>query len=264
MDNNLPKKSLGQHWLRDEASLEYITALANLNSSETVLEVGPGLGLLTKQLINKAGQVIAIEIDQRLTKYLTSQKLNKLKLINQDILKFDLNQSPHPYKIVANLPYYLSGQFIRLISETTNPPDLAVLLLQKEVADKLAASPGDMSVLAFTAQIYWQVSLGKIMPASYFDPVPKVDSRVVVLNRRHQAMFDLDYSALFRIVKIGFAQKRKTLLNSLSSGLRIDKELVIKACQQAGIEHSLRAQVLSLEDWTRLYESLKPFVDKNT
>jgi 16S rRNA (adenine1518-N6/adenine1519-N6)-dimethyltransferase len=237
-----PNKSLGQHWLRDEDSLEAIAEAADLTNDDLVLG---------------AKEVIAVELDPRLCQDLPKLvNAPNLKVINADILKFNLNDIPAGYKIAANLPYYLTSNFIRVISESANPPKLAVILIQKEVAERLNAGPGSMSILSATAQFYWEVSLGLEVPAEFFDPPPKVDSQVVILNRRPKPLFDVDAKDFFRIVKAGFSQKRKTLLNSLSAGLRIDKEEINKVCTASGVDSGRRAQSLSLDEWQSLYKEL--------
>ncbi len=257
MSDILPKKSLGQHWLKDQTSLENIVASAELSKQDTVLEVGPGLGALTKHLCEAAQKVVAIELDQHLAQELKIKIPNSnLQIINADILKFNLTEIDRGYKIVANLPYYLTSNFIRIISESANPPKLAVLLVQKEVAERLTAAPGQMSILAVTAQIYWQLERGLVVTAEMFDPPPKVDSQVVILHRRRQPLFEADNKVLFQIVKAGFSQKRKTLLNSLSAGLRTEKSVISQALKRAGIDESRRAQTLSLEEWYELYKAL--------
>ena len=161
---------------------------------------------------------------------------------------------PVGYKIVANIPYYLTSHLIQIISESTNPPDTAVLLIQKEVAERVAAGPGQMSLLSITAQFYWQASLGEVIPAKLFDPAPKVDSQILMLSRRNKLPFDVEPKKFFRLVKSGFASKRKTLLNSLSGGLRIDKREALAILDQAGIDSQKRPQDLSLLDWQKIYE----------
>ena len=150
------KKSLGQHWLADQGILEAITDLADISSEDMVLEIGPGTGKLTKLLSAKANKVIAIELDNSLVIKLTALNLFNVQIVNEDVLNYDLSGLGN-YKLVANIPYYLTGKIIKLISETTNKPELAVLLVQKEIADRLAALPGDMSILGLTCQFYWDV-----------------------------------------------------------------------------------------------------------
>lgn len=257
--NPAPKKSLGQHWLRDEDSLNAMAKAADVQSSDTILEIGPGLGTLTKVLLERANQVIAVEFDQILANQLP-QRLpsDKLQVITHDILSLDFTELPDRYKVVANIPYYLTSNLIRVISETPNPPEVAVLLVQKEVAQRVTALPSAMSLLSVSAQYYWEVSLGQAVPAELFTPPPKVDSQILVLQRRIKPLFDdVEPKQFFRVVKAGFAQRRKTLLNSLSAGLRIERTAAMTACESVGIDPKRRAQTLSLEEWYNLYLSLQ-------
>lgn len=255
---DVPKKSLGQHWLYDPASLEAMCKAVDVNPSDTVLEIGPGLGTLTQLLADRAEKVIAVELDQNLSATLPGKvKASNLQVITQDILSFDFTSLPTDYKIVANIPYYLTSNLIRVISETTNQPQAVALLVQKEVAQRVAAQPGDMSILSVTAQFYWEVNLGRVVEAALFTPPPKVDSQILILTRRQKPLFaDVEPKDFFRLVKAGFAQRRKTLLNSLSAGLHIDKTTIIQVAQSVDIDPMRRAQTLSLEEWHNLYLSL--------
>lgn len=257
MNQPYAKKSLGQHWLNDPASLEAMCQAADVQSGDTVLEIGPGPGSLTELLVKKAGQVIAVELDDKLAKELSARvKADNLHVVRQDILKFDLTALPPGYKVVANIPYYLTSHLIRVISETPNPPATAALLVQKEVAERVAARPGDMSLLGVAAQFHWQVSLGREVSAELFTPPPKVDSQILILNRRPQLLFeDVDTKTFFRLVKAGFAQRRKTLLNNLTSGLNLTREQAETICKTAAIDPTRRAQTLSLEEWHALYKA---------
>lgn len=180
----------------------------------------------------------------------------KLTVVNEDILGFDFASVPHPYKVVANIPYYLTSNLLRVLSESTNPPVSAVLLMQKEVAQRVCTEPGSMSILSVTAQFYWEVSLGRIVEASLFEPAPKVDSQILIMTYRQQPLFDtVDSKLFFRLVKAGFGQKRKTLENALSGGLALPKPKVGELLESADIAPSARAQTLALEDWYRLYRT---------
>jgi 16S rRNA (adenine1518-N6/adenine1519-N6)-dimethyltransferase len=255
----LPKKSLGQHWLKDVATLEAICEAADLSPADTVLEIGPGLGDLTRQLVKRAGQVIAVEVDKILAVSLSDQvQAANLEVINDDILKFDLTNLPLNYKVVANIPYYLTSHLIRVLSESANPPAIMVLLVQKEVAQRLAASPGQMSLLALSAQLYYEPTLGPIVAAELFDPPPKVDSQLIILKYRHHPLFtDLDTKTYFRLAKAGFAGRRKKLRGSLSAGLHISKTDADMLLAKAEISGERRAQELSLQDWHNLYKAYK-------
>ncbi len=250
-----PKKALGQHWLHDEASLQAICQAAGLGPEDTVLEIGPGLGTLTELLVRRVKQVVAVELDEKLARELPGRVPgNNLRVASQDIMSFDLTSLPAGYKVVANIPYYLTSNLIRVISETPNRPASATILVQKEVAQRVAAKPGAMSLLSVTAQFYWQVSLGQEVPAELFRPPPKVDSQILILRRREQPLFpDVNIKDFFRLAKAGFAQRRKTLLNSLSSGLHLSRQEAEQLLDKAGIEPNRRAQTLSLEEWHALY-----------
>lgn len=255
----MAKKSLGQHWLNDPSTLQVIADAAELSPEDPVLEVGPGLGSLTKQLTEHAGKVIAVEIDKDLVKRLAVElKSDNLEIINADILKFDLGQMPRDYKVVANIPYYLTANLLRTLSTSNNPPSMMVLLVQKEVAERLAARPGQMSLLTVSAQFYYEVKLGRIVPAEMFSPPPKVDSQIVVLHRRKRPSFEnMDESRFFRLVKAGFSERRKKLRSSLSGGLSIEKDRVDELLRLSGINPASRAQELSLEQWGKLYQSAR-------
>ncbi|MCA9335244.1 ribosomal RNA small subunit methyltransferase A, partial [Candidatus Saccharibacteria bacterium] len=208
-----PKKSLGQHWLTDRDVLAGIADSAEIGPDDTVLEIGPGLGTLTSELLRRAKTVIAVEFDPDLARKLPAQFPGKnLEVINQDILTFDLNQLPEGYKVVANVPYYITSKIVQLLMTAANKPATTVLLVQKEVAERIAAESGDMSILAISAQVYAEASLGDIVPASFFTPPPKVDSQVVVLSMRPTPLVWPDQEKLFfQIVKAGFSAKRKKL-----------------------------------------------------
>lgn len=252
-----PKKSLGQHWLFDSKSLGAICDAARIAPDDTVLEIGPGLGPLTVELTARAKQVIAVELDEELARKLPARvPAPNLQVIHADVLQFDLSQLPAGYKVVANVPYYITSKIVQFLLASPTPPAIAVLLVQKEVAERLAAQPGDMSILAIAAQLYADVQLGPVVTADKFDPPPKVNSQVVVFARRSQPLFkDLDHKLFFRVVKAGFGEKRKTLRNSLSGGLAMKKEDVEIMLGKAGINPTDRAEKLSLQQWYALMEA---------
>ncbi len=246
-----PKKSLGQHWLKDEAALRQIVAAAELDGQDTVLEVGPGLGSLTKHLVAAAGQVVAVELDKTLARRLVPAP--NLRVVPGDIRRFDLTSLPAGYKLVANIPYYLTNHLLRLLIESTNSPAKMVLLVQREVAERLAARPGQMSVLAVSVQLDYEVKLGQVVPAKLFEPPPKVDSQIVILDRRPGPLFaDLDRTLFFRLVKAGFSARRKKLRSALAGGLHLEKSLIDDLLKRADLDGNRRAQELSLADWHQL------------
>ena len=253
-----PKKSLGQHWLHDPLVLEDIAGCAEIEPTDTVLEIGPGLGTLTAVLAEQAKEVIAVEFDGLLASTLSVRVPAKnVTVVQHDILTYNFGDLPKKYKVVANIPYYLTSNLLRVLSESSNPPEVAVLLIQKEVAERVASDPGDMSILSVTAQYFWHVSLGNIVPAILFTPPPKVDSQILIMHKREEPLFKgVDTKEFFRVVKAGFSQKRKTILNSLSGGLSLDKERIKAVCEQAEVDSGRRAQSLTLDDWHALYVAL--------
>ena len=248
------KKSLGQHWLKDPDVLADIADAAELTDDDTVLEIGPGLGTLTSRLLARAGRVVAVEFDKDLAMKLPAQFPGKnLEVINQDILQFDTTKLPQDYKAVANVPYYITSKIIQLLSESPNPPKTMVLLVQKEVAERLAAAPGDYSVLAVAAQVYYRVELAAIVPAELFTPPPKVDSQVVIMHRLDTPLIDsVNRAEFFRLVKAGFSAKRKKLRSSLAGGLHLEKPAVELLLSQSGISLDMRAEDLKIDQWLTL------------
>lgn len=247
-------KSLGQHWLTDRAILAQITEAAELQPTDTVLEIGPGLGTLTSELLRRSREVIAVEFDTELARKLPGQfPGTALTVHHQDILRFDLDQLPSGYKVVANVPYYITSKIIEKLMTATNKPTLAVLLVQKEVAERIAARPGNMSILALSAQVFADTSLGIDVPKRFFTPPPKVDSQVIILRTRQEPLVaPEDEQAFFRVVKAGFGAKRKKLRSSLAGGLAISKLAASELLHHVGINPDLRAEDLSLDDWQRL------------
>lgn len=252
-------KSLGQHWLKDRAILESIAECADITPLDTVLEIGPGLGTLTSVLLSRADNVVAVEYDENLARKLPGQfPGKKLTVHHEDILAFDLSRLPAGYKVVANVPYYITSKIIELLMTSTNKPSLVVLLIQKEVAERIVARPGDMSILAVSAQIFAEASLGPLVPAEYFTPPPKVDSQVVVLKTREAPLVaSNDEPAFFRLVKAGFSAKRKKLRSSLAAGLAVSKEEVEDMLKKAVVSPDRRAEDLSIDEWIRIQDAWK-------
>lgn len=255
-----PNKTLGQHWLRDRGVLAHIADCAELTKDDTVLEIGPGLGTLTSELLRRVGKVIAVEFDPELARKLPSQFPGKnLEVVTSDILSYDLSDLPTRYKVVANVPYYITSKIVQMLMTATNKPSIAVLLVQKEVAERLAAGPGNMSILAISAQVFADVTMGDIVKAELFTPPPKVDSQVVILKTR-QSPFLTDVSEVdfFRVVKAGFSSKRKKLRSSLAGGLNLSKTEVEQLLTKAQINPDSRAETLDLASWVRLTRIVNP------
>ena len=249
-----PKKSLGQHWLKDPEILADIAEAAELTSDDVVLEIGPGLGTLTSRLLARANSVTAVEFDADLARKLPGQFPGKrLTVVNQDILQFDLNQLPKNYKVVANVPYYITSKIVEKLMTVENKPSIAVLLVQKEVAERIAAEAGNMSILSVSVQIFAEAELDIEVPRQFFTPPPKVDSQVVVLRTRDNPLITSeDQRDFFRIVKAGFSAKRKKLRSSLSGGLGIDKSVAEELLKNAGISPDARAEDLSIDNWRQM------------
>ena len=250
----MPKKELGQHWLKDRDILAAIADDAELLPDDTVLEIGPGLGTLTSELLRRAGRVVAVEFDPDLARKLPGQFPGKnLQVVHEDILQFNLGSLPAGYKVVANVPYYITSKIIEKLMTAKNKPSLVVILVQKEVAERVAAGPGDMSILAISAQVFAKARLGVEVPREYFTPPPKVDSQVVILETLAAPLVaPEDEKAFFRVVKAGFAARRKKLRSSIAAGLAISKPAAEELLRHATINPDSRAEDLSIDDWLRL------------
>jgi len=255
---SMPNKALGQHWLFDSKSLAAVCDAANIQPEDTILEIGPGLGPLTTQLTQRAKKVIAVEFDDFLALNLASRvRAKNLEVVHGDIMHFDLGKMPRPYKVVANVPYYITSAIVRMLAESATPPVSTTILIQKEVAERIAAGAGDLSILALTTQFYAIPQLGPVVTADKFDPPPKVDSQIITLRHRAQPLFnDVAPKDFFRVVKAGFSEKRKTLRNSLSGGLHMTKEETVALLTRAKVDTGARAEQLGLEDWHRLTQHI--------
>lgn len=248
------KKSLGQHWLYDKAVLQRMVSAGEITENDTVLEVGPGQGTLTEYVCEAACEVIAVEADEELAGQLPDRiTSDNLSVVTGDILTYDFTRLPEGYKMVGNIPYYLTSRLLRVVYDGNNPPVVASLLVQKEVAERVAALPGDMSLLAVSVQYFADPVMLDVVPKELFTPVPQVDSAILQIRLRPQPYFSANTETFFRLVKAGFSERRKKLANALSGGLRIDKQQAIDVLQESGIGTEVRAQELSLDQWQVLY-----------
>jgi len=252
-----PKKSLGQNFLVDPVTLQRVVNAGGVGRTDTVLEIGPGLGGLTRHLASQAARVIAVELDQNLIPILRKvlTPFNNVEIIHGDIL--ELNPQflipDSSYLVIANIPYYITSAVIRHLLESGHPPTRLVLTVQREVAERICASPPDMSLLALSVQVYGQPAIAARIPAGAFYPPPKVDSAVVRIDLYPEPRLPQPHlDTFFKLIKAGFSQKRKTLRNALSAGLGLPKETVENLLTSAGIDPARRAETLNLEEWGRL------------
>lgn len=260
--NIKPNKLLGQHFLIDDAVLKEIVTSARVGKEDVVLEAGPGLGILTRALAKKAKHVIAVEKDSLLAgalqKQLAEEKIKNVTLLTKDILYFNPKeyglQKGH-YKIVANLPYYLSGRFLKKFLTDQERPKEMILLLQKEVAERIVARPPHMSLLSLSVQIYAKPKIACEVSKNSFYPKPKIDSTLIKISEISDAFFEknkLDERAFWKLAKAGFSQKRKTLTNNLSGQLNIPKPKLEEILKRININPKGRAETLFPEEWIKL------------
>jgi 16S rRNA (adenine1518-N6/adenine1519-N6)-dimethyltransferase len=257
--NLKPKDYLGQNFLVDEIVLQDIVNAGDIKKTDTVVEVGPGLGILTQQLAAKAGEVIAVEKDRTLLPILKAniKDHKNVTIHQQDILKFNLSENVKgPYKVVANIPYYLTSHLFQYLLAQKNKPTLMVLMVQKEVGERVTAKPGDLSVLGISIQIFSDPEIVGFVPKKSFWPIPKIDSVILRITPALKFPEIKDNKEFFRIVKIGFAAKRKQLHNNFVSGLKKSSQEIKSWLNQNKIDEKARAQDLSIEDWIKLYRSL--------
>lgn len=252
-----PKKALGQHWLDDVFSLESMITAGQVNEGDNVLEIGPGTGLLTEKLVAKNAKIHALEFDEHWAKELQKkyESNEDVQVTHGDIRTFELSAMPKDYKIVANIPYYLTANLLRKLVDTENKPTVSAILIQKEVAHRITAQAGDASLISVLVQLFYKTTLGPEVPAELFDPPPKVDSQVLILERHDEPLF-LPTKELFQVIKAGFTQKRKKIKAGLSGGLHISKEKAVEMLEMANIDSNKRPQELTLEDWHRLSTTL--------
>jgi 16S rRNA (adenine1518-N6/adenine1519-N6)-dimethyltransferase len=265
------RKGLGQHFLIDEEVLKLITSAAGLTPADVVMEIGPGLGVLTQELARQAGWVITVELDNKLAAILkqTLAAFNNVTIINEDVLQIDPRallqeqgerfppaiSSPFNYKVVANLPYYITSPVLRHFLEASFKPQIMVVMVQKEVAEAIVAGPGGMSVLSISVQFYGQPEIVSRVPARCFYPAPEVDSAILKVTLYPGPAVDVaDEAGFFRLVRAGFTTPRKQLCNSLTQGLGWPKAEVLSLLEKADIASQRRAETLALDEWARLWQ----------
>lgn len=250
----LPSKGLGQNFLVDKFALKKLVSAADLNYTDVVLEIGPGLGTLTQELARRAGKVISVEKDERMIEVLKDalKGFNNIEVVPGDILKLDIKRyALKPYKVVANLPFYLTAPVIRKFLEADRSPQLMVFIVQKEVSQRICAKPPRLNLLAVSVQFYAQPKIIGYVSKKSFWPQPKVDSAIIKIVP-NQPIQKIDERLFFPIVKAGFSQPRKQLVNNLSKKLQLDKEKTGLWLLKSGIKPEQRAENLTIEDWVNL------------
>jgi 16S rRNA (adenine1518-N6/adenine1519-N6)-dimethyltransferase len=261
-----PSKGLGQNFLVDETVPPKILAAAGITPDDAVIEIGPGVGVLTLRMAPLVRKLTAVELDRRLYPFLHAEldKYPGFKLVEGDALDFAPETlEPESYKLVANIPYYITSAILRHFLESQHRPLKTVLMVQKEVAQRIVAGPPDMSLLAVSVQFYGKPKIWSYVPAGAFFPPPKVDSAVLLIETyppEENPFSGVDERRFFEIVRAGFSQKRKQIANSLANGLspQTDKARDQAVLEAAGIESTRRAESLSLAEWKNLYETLGP------
>ena len=263
------RKRLGQHFLVDEDVLQMVISAAGLTPTDVIIEIGPGLGVLTKELARQAGWVVAVELDNKLAGILKQDlaSFGNVTIINADILQIepaDLLQEPKAgvplnipfnYKVVADLPYYITSPVLRRFLEASVKPQIMVVMVQKEVAEAIVAEPGQMSVLSVSVQFYGKPRIISYVPAQCFYPAPEVDSAILRIELHPQPLVAVtDESSFFDLVRAGFSASRKQIVNSLAQGLVLPKAEVLPLLEKAGVVPQRRAETLTLDEWAQLWQ----------
>lgn len=265
-----PSKGLGQNFLIDKNVLEKIIDAADIKSTDTILEVGPGLGVLTQELAKKAKEVIAVEKDETMCKILADVlsvlNVKNVRIVNEDILFFKQLEQLEHYKVVANIPYYLTSPLIRKFLESENQPKEIILMLQKEVAQRICANPPQMSLLAISVQFYADAKIISYVSKNCFWPAPKIDSAIIKITpfasllsfprKRESREFN---DLFFKVVKAGFSQPRKQLIGNLSKSLKLERAETENWLKKNKIDPTQRAETLSVEDWINLTKNFSIF-----
>jgi 16S rRNA (adenine1518-N6/adenine1519-N6)-dimethyltransferase len=251
-----PDRRLGQNFLVDARALDMVVEAAELSSDDAVLEIGAGLGTLTQQLARRAARVVAVEYDRRLAPVLreTIGDDPRIEIVMADILSLDWasRMGAAPFQVVANIPYQITSHLIRRLLESPKRPGRMILTVQREVAERVLAAPGEMSLLALGVQAYGSPRLMGSIPAAAFYPAPRVDSAILRVDVRPAAGLPESTQSLFRLARAGFSQPRKKLRNAMSAGLRLAPRVVEANLRHSGISPDARAEDLSLVDWERL------------
>jgi len=264
--NLTPNKIRGQNFLISDEVLEDIIEAAQIKKDDLVIEVGPGPGALTKELVKKAGQLVAFEVDKNFARPLAeiADREGNLELIWQDILSLNNDKlddilakhNRNTYKIVANIPYYLTSKFIQKFITMKRKPDSMTLMIQKEVAERIVVKDKKQSLLSLSVAFYAQSRVVRLVTKENFYPAPKVDSAIIHIDGLKPWEYKADEKKTWRLIKMGFASKRKKLINNLSADSKLDKEKISATFHDLNFDINVRAEKLSRQDWLNLSEKL--------
>ena len=254
-----PRKALGQHFLVGQHVVSTIIKASQIEPGDTIVEVGPGLGVVTRELVQRSKRVIAVELDRELALALERELGDvALKVVHADAREVDVRELTGgvPYKLVANLPYYAASPILRRFLESSHPPTRAVAMVQREVAKNMVAQPGAMSLVSVGVQLYGQPRIVGYVPPSAFYPRPKVTSAIVSIDVYQEPALELDdRQAFFKVVRAGFSTPRKQLRNALANGLAVPQDEALRLLEKACIDPTRRPATLSLTDWKSLYSA---------
>jgi 16S rRNA (adenine1518-N6/adenine1519-N6)-dimethyltransferase len=260
--NMRPNKAFAQNFLIDRAALMQMVEAAEIAPNDTILEVGAGTGVLTRELAQRARRVVAVELEYDMLTLLqeTTGAFANVELVARNLLLLNPAElfAQVPYKLVANLPYYITAPTFRHFLENANPPTLLIVMVQWEVAQRIIAEPGDLSLLGVSVQFYGRPRIIARVPAASFYPAPKVDSAILRIDVQPQAaLTQEERDRFFRVVQAGFSERRKQLHNSLTHGLHYKNEIVRGWLAAASIDASRRAETLSIDEWLRLWKVIE-------
>jgi 16S rRNA (adenine1518-N6/adenine1519-N6)-dimethyltransferase len=260
--NMRPNKAFAQNFLIDRAALMRMVEAAEIAPNDTILEVGAGTGVLTRELAQRARRVVAVELEYDMLTLLqeTTGAFANVELVARNLLLLNPAElfAQVPYKLVANLPYYITAPTFRHFLENANPPTLLIVMVQWEVAQRIIAEPGDLSLLGVSVQFYGRPRIIARVPAASFYPAPKVDSAILRIDVQPQAaLTQEERDRFFRVVQAGFSERRKQLHNSLTHGLHYKNEIVRGWLAAASIDASRRAETLSIDEWLRLWKVIE-------
>ncbi|MBI2627152.1 MAG: ribosomal RNA small subunit methyltransferase A [Parcubacteria group bacterium] len=255
--NLKPLKKFGQNFLKDKKYLDLIVDSAEIGNKDVVLEIGPGSGFLTERILKKSENLILVEKDKRFIEYLNKKFFGykKMSIINQDILEFsppEFNLRKDSYTVIGNIPYYLTSRLFKVIFESWPAPKRVIFTIQKEVAQRIISIPPNMSILSVAIQYFAKPEIVSLVPKTAFSPVPKVDSAILKLTPRDIVESEEEKNKFFKVVRAGFAYKRKVLINTLAEKINLDKENLESIFKNLHLSLNTRPQELTIDNWTNL------------